>query len=201
MSSLDKKLDFKRRQSRNENLVQDVDNKIDDPTKGKINDIYEIPLDQTKEIRKIGEMKKSNKSQTEIMVEDSLSRYIDQMQPGQMHEKENGAKIQIQLFRTIQTILRSKGPSFNQLYSHLLETVRNNKDGVFNTRYLWRYFDSLPLSDTEKKNFERILNLIVITSDNENRQNTLKEININFTLDGFNDSDITQRITSYYNSI
>ena len=69
----------------------------------------------------------------------------------------------MRLFRCIEGILRQEGAEFFQQLNYLLAVFKENRDGAFSERYLFRFWDNLALSQRDRTLFERLLNLFVIT--------------------------------------
>lgn len=135
------------------------------------------------------------------IVEDQIQEYIDRMYPGNAHRGNEGAMLQVKLYRTIQTVLRMEGRRFITAYSLLLKMVNENRDGVFNERYVFRYFDALNITNPERRNFERILNLLLVTCDPKTRAKATRQVDIELTMEGFRNPEMYQRITEFYNGV
>lgn len=127
-----------------------------------------------------------------------LSDYIETMTPGRSHSGNVGPITQIKLYRLLQMVLRQEGSVFSKLYGKVLSEVAANRKGVFNERYLFRYFDNLNLPINDRKNFERLLNLIITTCEPATRSNTIKQVDLDMTLAGFKDGNIQQRVNAFY---
>lgn len=137
-------------------------------------------------------------STTEQMVKENLDKYVEFMQPGRAHRGNDGVQRQVMLFRTIQVILRQKGPEFHKLWSYLLWVVNKHRDDVFHERYVFRYFDMINLSNSERRCFERILNLIINTANPSTRAKAVQQIDIDATMEVFNDPEMHQRVQGFY---
>lgn len=131
----------------------------------------------------------------------TMKEYVDRMRPGVAHGESEGAMLQVKLYRTIQSVLRQKGAAFNKLYGELLSVVNANRNGCFNERYLFRYFTTVNLPAPERKNFERILNLIITTCDPATRTVASKQVDIDATMEGFKDSEMHQRVIAFYTQL
>lgn len=138
------------------------------------------------------------KSTSLMIVEDNLAKYIDKMKPGAAHQGNEGPTTQVLLYRTIQTILRQKGSDFNFLFGELLKTVHKHRNTVFNERYVFRYMDRLSLTSSERRNFERFINMLLTVCDPATRSHTLKQVDVNATMEGFKDPDAHQRVVAFF---
>lgn len=129
---------------------------------------------------------------------DQLNRYVDAMSPGQVVGEKEGISNQVLLWRTIQNALNRQGSEFTSCFGEILEAVHRHRKGAFHERYVFRFWDALPLSTPERRNFERLLNLMMLTSDPATRAHTLRQVDMDATLHGFNDSDIHQKVVEFY---
>jgi hypothetical protein len=132
------------------------------------------------------------------VVESGLKEYIDKMYPGVPHSGEDGPKAQVAFFRIIQNIFRLKGSDFVQAYSLLLDTVAAHRSKTFNERYVFRYMSDVRLSVQERKNFERIVNLLLVTCNKTTRKQTMQQVDLPTTVEGFSDPELIQKLTEFY---
>ena len=134
----------------------------------------------------------------------ALEDYTEAMRPGKPITAENGAREQLKLWRAIQGVLTKNGSEFVKGWSDLLAYVAkhkrqdNGRDGVFGERYIYRFFDNVRLSSGERRNFERMLNLILTTADPRSRQLTLKQVDLKSTLAGMADENVRQKVIGFY---
>lgn len=130
-----------------------------------------------------------------------LDLYLAEMTPGKPLEAERGMEMQLQLWKAIKDALKKEGSEFVAHYSTLLQTVHaHRRTGAFNERYVYRYFQNLRMPAAERRNFERMLNLMLTTADPSTRRLALRQINLPTTLSGFEDEGVRQRVTDYYMS-
>lgn len=132
------------------------------------------------------------------MVREGLNEYLDIMKPGRSHVRGEGPAAQAKLYRTIKTVLRMDGSRFIRAFGELLKVVNENRKGAFDERYLFRYFDSLVLTSPERRNFERILNLLITTADPKTRTKAIEQVDIDATMEGFRDAEMHQRVIEFY---
>jgi hypothetical protein len=138
------------------------------------------------------------KSPTRIMLEENLNEYLEKMTPGRAHHGNEGELLQLKLYRTIQTILRLEGSEFTTAFGWLLSVVNSNRQGVFNERYIYRYFDAINLTNPERRNFERVINMLITTCNPATRTLSLKQVDIDATMQGFKSPLMHQRVTAFY---
>lgn len=135
------------------------------------------------------------------IVEENLEEYITRMKPGKAHTGNEGPVAQVKLYRTIQTVLRMEGSAFIKAYGYLLKVVNDHRKDVFDDRYLFRYFDALTLTNPERRNFERILNLLVTTCEPKLRSKAIKQVDLDATMEGFRNPEMHQRVVEFYNGV
>lgn len=135
------------------------------------------------------------------IVEENLEDYVARMKPGKAHTGNEGPVAQVKLYRTIQTVLRMEGSAFIQAYGYLLKVVNDHRKDVFDERYLFRYFDGLTLTSPERRNFERILNLLVTTCEPKLRSKAIKQVDLDATMEGFRNPEMHQRVVEFYNGV
>lgn len=127
-----------------------------------------------------------------------LTAYSEMMAVGRPTTVEEGSLQQLNLWNTVKWVLGLEGGDFVRCYSKLLEFVLENRKGIFSERYAYRFFDSLKMSSSERKNFERIMNLLLTTCDPKTRALAMKQIDMRSTLSGLTDPLMQQRIAGFY---
>lgn len=135
------------------------------------------------------------------IVDEQLQEYMSRMYPGRSHQGNEGATLQVKLYRTIQMVLRMEGRRFISAFKLLLNTVNDNRDTVFHERYAYRYFDSLTLTNPERRNFERILNLLMTTCDPKTRSKAVQQVDVDLTMEGFRNPEMHQRVVEFYQGV
>lgn len=131
----------------------------------------------------------------------SLNDYCKNMMPGVSHVDGGGAVQQVKFFRVVQVVLRKKGSEFNKEFTQLLAFVHAHKDTLFNERYAYRFFESIKISLGERKNFERILNLLITVCDPTLRSRTLTQVDVDGTMIGFKDNEMHQRVLGFFSGV
>jgi len=129
----------------------------------------------------------------------SLQSYITNMAPGKPIGINEGAKQQYYLWKSISSIAESAPvDEFKKLWNILLAFFENYKDHAFHDRYVFRFSEYWSWSDIELTAFQRILNIIKLTSNANTRDNCLKNVDLDRSLAvGFSD-EARQRITTFY---
>ena len=138
------------------------------------------------------------KSPTQVLIEESINEYLEKMAPGRSHTGNAGELLQLKFYRTLSTILRLEGSEFARVFSWLLLTVNAHREGVFHERYVFRYFDAINLTNPERRNFERLVNMLITTCNPKTRNRTIKQVDIPATMAGFKNSAMHQRVMEFY---
>lgn len=137
-----------------------------------------------------------------VLLESLTSRlegYVQKMGPGQaVIDTAEGVLQQFQLWRTIRSVLDKKDEEFTLLFSALLKFVSTHRKGAFSEKYAFRFFDDLSLTGNERRNFERMMNLLLTTCDPRSRSVTIKQVNLESTLQHIGSEEIRQRVTGFY---
>ncbi len=132
------------------------------------------------------------------LVEEGLKEYVNKMRPGVPHNGEEGPNAQAALYRVITNAFRQTGSDFSAAMGLLLSTVREHRKGAFNERYVFRYMDRVKLNAQERRNFERVINLLMATCEPATRQQGLKQVDLESTVSGFGDPNLIQKLTEYF---
>jgi hypothetical protein len=132
------------------------------------------------------------------IIASQLQDYATNMHPSKAMNAVDGKANQTALWRTIEMILKLEGPEFIKGFTMLLDWFSENRQGALNERYIYRYFADLTIPNNDRKNFNRILNLLVATADPATRRLGLEQADLTATLSGFRDGAIQQRVTEFY---
>lgn len=131
-------------------------------------------------------------------MQQELGEYVKVMRPGYPVPAEQGVQNQMRLFRCIESILRQEGAEFFQQLNYLLTVFKENRDGAFSERYLFRFWDNLALSQRDRTLFERLLNLFVITADHTSRADAVKHVDLNKTVQLITSGPAQERMFQFY---
>ena len=132
------------------------------------------------------------------IIASQLQDYATNMHPSKAMNAVDGKANQTALWCTIEMILKLEGPEFIKGFTMLLDWFSENRQGALNERYIYRYFADLTIPTNDRKNFNRILNLLVATADPATRRLGLEQADLTATLSGFRDGAIQQRVTEFY---
>lgn len=129
----------------------------------------------------------------------TLESYIGAMRPGLPVTAEKGNQQQQALWFAIRnTVENSKPEDFRQLWFIILSYFHHHKNGALGPRHLFRFAESWNRSLEDLKGFQKILNIIRLTADPEERESGLKQVDIASNLqDGFTEEG-RSRVVQYY---
>lgn len=138
-------------------------------------------------------------TETSLMaLDERIGDYVSHMQPSKPISSEEGVRQQTALWNAIKYVLGKTEGEFVAVYARLLEHVLEHRKTVFNERYVYRFFEHLRLSPNERRNFERMVNLMLATCDPKSRRLSLRQVNLPTTLAGFADNALQQRVIGFY---
>lgn len=132
------------------------------------------------------------------LIIDRLQDYATTMAPNAAVSAANGKAQQLNLWRVIQQVLKLEGSDFIKGYTLLLDFVAKHRNAHFSDRYIYRFFGDMAVSAIDRKNFNRLLNLMVATCDRATRRLGLEQVDLIRTLSEIRDSAVQQRITEFY---
>lgn len=126
--------------------------------------------------------------------------YIEHMKPGRTLSVAEGVRRQGDLLRGLKNIIENSGNAFTLVFSALLKVVDENagNQGVFNDKYLFRFFDNVTLSPADQQAFRRLMNLLKETAPVDRRANAGKVISFTKSLQYGLTAAGKQRILTYY---
>lgn len=129
----------------------------------------------------------------------ALENYIRDMAPGIPMDSDKGARFQHTLWKSISYIAEQiPVEEFKKCWSLLLAFFHEYRKGVFHERYVFRFSEFWIWSEDELNAFQRVLNLIKLTTDSTTRNTELRHVDIDRTLSvGFSD-EARQRIVNFY---
>lgn len=109
----------------------------------------------------------------------SLNAYKEAMDINKAVVPEEGGRWQYSLFTTLKSILSAKTQEdFNKEWATVLNFFFENKDGIFNEKFIMRFPQYWPGTDTEFNLFRNLVWLIIQTADKAKRKTNLKSINL-----------------------
>jgi hypothetical protein len=129
----------------------------------------------------------------------SFKAYMLAMAPGKMILPVDGARQQSLLFRTIQTAINTVDKDFPLLFATILKLVDDNKDGVFNARYIFRFTDEITLNPADRQAFVRIMNLLTTAAPVTGRSVAIKQVDFARTLEFSFTEEGKRKVLAFFN--
>lgn len=129
---------------------------------------------------------------------DRLEEYVRVMAPSRPTSSKEGAAAQRMLWHAIKLMLTRDGNEFVHHFSETLRVIRENRKGAFSERYVYRFFDQLDLPADDRRNFERMLNLMLHTCDPTTRMLSMRQVDLRSSLSGLRDERQRQKVSAYY---
>lgn len=128
-----------------------------------------------------------------------LFAYLNTMQPGKVMDPVAGARQQVALYRTMQTILKST-VNFQLAFTCLLRVVMDNDqdDGAFGDRYIFRFFDNISLTTQDQHGLRHLINVLKIAAPVPDRASRLQHsVNVAVALQHSLDDESRRRVLQY----
>ena len=127
-----------------------------------------------------------------------LANYAEAMDRKKSIVPEEGGKWQYSLFTTIKNVLSTKDQEqFNKEWNTALVFFHQNKDGIFNENFLFRFPEQWPGSSTEFTAFRRIAYVMIQTADAKARRKALQDINMELVVQGLKEDQRTRLLNFY----
>ena len=148
-------------------------------------------------IANLEELAQSSSASVRAAVSELLV-YIDTMAPKKPTPMPQQLQQQAALFHLLTRIPNTLGDDFQIVWKAVLAVFHELKDGVFHEAYVFRHFDNVSLSETQRKGFLGLLNLIKLTADPKGRQQALKQIDMSKALQFGLSEEGRNRIENFY---
>lgn len=115
---------------------------------------------------------------------DKLVSYMAEMAPKKPVTSETGARWQVQLYSVLITLINKiPAEDFEPAFTVLLRTFLVNKDAVFHEKYVYRFMESIPLTNEDDRHaFTYLLHLVKVVADPRGREVALRQVDLNKAL-------------------
>ncbi len=132
-------------------------------------------------------------------LDEQFGLYRDAMASGRPIGERDGAMWQLRLWRLIDSVLKTSGPAFPIVFSHLLGLMANEiNGGVMDMRLRFRFLGSLALGSTEGSNFQAILSALLTVANPRDRALRLKQVDINRVFKNYPDRAAVDRVVDFF---
>jgi hypothetical protein len=132
-------------------------------------------------------------------LDEQFGLYRTAMAPGRPIGEHDGAMWQLRLWRLIDSVLRTSGPAFPIVFSHLLGLFHQEANGgVLDMRLRFRFLGALALGKTEGGNFQAIFAALLTVANPQDRALRLKQVDINRVFKNYPDRAAVDRIVDFF---
>lgn len=133
-----------------------------------------------------------------MKVQLDLTNYAEAMDNKKSIVPEEGGRWQYSLFNTLKEVLNAKDQeTFNKEWNTALMFFHQNKDGIFNENFIFRFPEQWPGSANEFTTFRRIVYVMLQTADVKKRKSALKEVNLELVVENLNQAQRTKFLNFY----
>jgi len=150
------------------------------------------------EIEEEGEFSVEGLSLPAKLTIQTLEEYVAKMGKGVMVSESNGINNQMGLYRAVTNLLTLEGEEFTEVMTRVLSIIHAHRDGAFNDKRLFRFFNNLKLAKDRAKSFERLLSLFTTVCDPTTRSMTLEQVNVEEAVSGVKDGQKQQQLLAYF---
>ncbi len=132
-------------------------------------------------------------------LDEQFGLYRTAMAPGRPIGEHDGAMWQLRLWRLIDSVLRTSGPAFPIVFSHLLGLFHQEANGgVLDMRLRFRFLGALALGKTDGGNFQAIFAALLTVANPQDRALRLKQVDINRVFKNYPDRAAVDRIVDFF---
>ena len=125
--------------------------------------------------------------------------YIAAMHPKRPMDEKSGARAQAMLYKVLQNTINREDEHFRAIFSAILMLFEVEPTGVFKEVNLFRFMDQVELTQSDRKAFERILNLIKVMGPKEGRAQAVKQVSFDNSLRFGLTEQGRQRVLDFFN--
>ena len=127
-----------------------------------------------------------------------LENYISKMAPGVAVDPRSGGQLQMVLWTNIRQILKQPPEIFTPMYTELLQRFHLHRNGCFSKRYVFRFMEHTTLKGNDRRNFERVVNLLQMTAAPKSRNLVARQMDLGRILKDFPDPSVIEKLSFYY---
>lgn len=132
------------------------------------------------------------------VIVNTVNRYYTTLKPRTPVSIKDGAAAQIDLWRAIYNTINNS-TNFKSDWTVWLNMFNHYKDSIFSIQYAFRFFEFMMLPMDQTSAFQRILNLLILTSSPTNRKEPLKGIDLERTLSVYFTDRNKNTVMNFYN--
>ena len=128
-----------------------------------------------------------------------IENYMVEMVRRRPIVEARGVQLQVQLYRTIRSIIaRTSDEDFQVLFPALLALFNEYREDVFHEDLINRFSASLTLQPAEREGYRRVVNMLMVLADPQTRRKNLSTVDLVYTTK-FDFTEIaTNRVINFF---
>jgi hypothetical protein len=109
-----------------------------------------------------------------------------------------GASEQVKFYRALRSMIENLTTDFNLVYSTVLALFEDEKNATLGCRHVNRFMSHVALNEKEAQTYLRLTNLLSITANPKSRAITVRQVDIDATLEHNFSEAGKQRVKAFY---
>lgn len=131
-------------------------------------------------------------------IQASLDEFAHNMALNQNLTPKEMARYQMRFRSAINNVLNLEGERFDEGFNLLIEFVRKHRNTLFAMRNVFRGFRVINLSETERKRFEHLVNLITCAADFKNPRQATNTVDLKVMFRYMDNESERQKISNFF---
>lgn len=179
--------------------VEDTTNTSPTPESKLIPSKEDEAPEESEIMKLIGELRNDGTVQEQSLIA-GIEGYISKMSPGIPMTGEQGIVHQFGLWNLLKRTVNNSGEKeFKKLWNIVLGFFHEYEKGVFSERYVLRFMDQRPGSNRDLRDFQRLIDLLKLTSNPATRTVTIQAYSMDKLLETKNFTDAgKQKLVTFY---
>jgi hypothetical protein len=116
------------------------------------------------------------------MILNTVNEYAQKMKPERLVTQAEGMRQQVSLCNAIFLAINTRDTDFKPVLTAILTILHRERDAAFRETHLFRYWDNVALSKTQRRGFEKIITLLKTLADPKTRQVALRQVDFEWLL-------------------
>lgn len=127
-----------------------------------------------------------------------LDEYEKRMNPKAPMDSATGARLQASLYRALLKTINELDTDFAVVFTEILRRFRVNTNNIYKTENVFRFMEDVALGEKDRKAFQRILNLLMITAPVNGRATVLRQVSLVKSFEFSVNEAGRQRVAAYF---
>lgn len=128
----------------------------------------------------------------------TFNDYAENMKPGTPVSIKEITRWQMRLRNAVNIMLKIDPQYFSEAMMAVIGIIRENRDGAFSPRMLYRGHPELRVSSSDLVAFQSVLNLLTTSADYNNPRDINEMVDLNVVFRHLNDDEAQNKLTSFY---